>query len=218
MCPVSPVVVAIYGGKGGIGKTTTASNLAWLFGRDGHRTLAVDANVDQLSMQVIYDQLKGDPSYDLTIEENPALLSRIKEVSYDRVVIDCPPSAREADAAIRVADHIVVPYVPKFLETRAIMKTVSEALAGRPYKVLFVAVEHSMRSRAGLARESLAGFGVPVYQTVIRKYIVHEKAQANGVPVFLPECASLDPFAPVAAADYLDFYKELLAELDGGKN
>jgi chromosome partitioning protein len=215
---MSPAVVAVYGGKGGIGKTTTASNIAWLFGRDGHRTLAVDANVDQLSMQVIYDQLKGDPVYDLAIEENPALLSRIKAAPYDRVVIDCPPSAREAAAAFAVADHVVVPYVPKFLETRAIMKTVSESLAGRPYKVLFVAVEHSMRTRAGLARESLAGFGVPVYTAVIRKYVVHEKAQANGVPVFLPECASLDQFAPHAAQDYLDFYKELLAELDGSKH
>jgi cellulose biosynthesis protein BcsQ len=215
---VSPVVVAVFGGKGGIGKTTTTSNIAWLFGRDGHRTLAIDGNVDQLSMQVIYDQLKGDAPYDLTIEERPELLSRVKSVSYDRVVIDCPPSAREASPALAAADHIVVPYVPKFLETRAIVRTCHEVLAGHRFKVLFVAVEHSMRTRAGLARESLAGFGIPVYKTVVRKYVVHEKAQANGVPVFLPECAELDEYAPEAARDYLDFYKELLAELDGSKN
>jgi chromosome partitioning protein len=214
---VSPVVVAVYGGKGGIGKTTTASNLAYLFGRDGHRTLAVDANVDQLSMQVIYDQFQGDPPYDLTIEERPELLSRVRSVPYDRVVIDCPPSKREAQGALEEADRIVVPYVPKFLETRAIVKTCHEVLRGRPYKVLFVAVEHSRKPAADRARESLAGVGIAVYRTMIRKYVAHEKAQANGVPVFLDEAAELDRLAPEAAADYLSFYKELLAELPGGK-
>jgi chromosome partitioning protein len=214
---VSPVVVAVYGGKGGIGKTTTASNLAYLFGRDGHRTLAVDANIDQLSMQVIYDQFQGDPPYDLTIEERPELLSKIRAVAYDRVVIDCPPSAREAAAAIAAADRIVVPYVPKFLETRAIVKTCHDSLAGRPYRVLFVAVEHSRRNAARGARESLVGVGIAVYRTMVRKYVVHEKAQANGVPVFLPEAAELDDMAPEAAKDYEAFYKELLAELEGGE-
>ena len=212
---MTPEVVAVYGGKGGIGKTTTASNVAYLFGRDGHRTLAVDANIDQLSMQVIYDQFQGDPPYDLTIEERPELLSRIRNVPYDRVVIDCPPSAREARAAIEAADRIVVPYVPRFLETRAIVKTCREALTGRPYRVLFVAVEHSRKNAAVGARESLVGVGIPVYRTMIRKYVAHETAQSNGVPVFLPEAADLNKYAPEAAKDYEAFYKELLAELGG---
>ena len=212
---MSPEVVCVYGGKGGIGKTTTASNLAYLFGRDGHRTLAVDANIDQLSMQVIYDQFQTDPPYDLTVEERPELLARIRGVAYDRVVIDCPPSVREARAAIEAADRIVVPYVPKFLETRAIVKTCKENLAGRPYRVLFVAVEHSRMQAAARARESLAGVGIPVYRTMIRKYVAHETAQANGVAVFDPEAANLNRYAPAAADDYEAFYKELLAELGG---
>jgi chromosome partitioning protein len=219
---VSPAVIAVFGGKGGIGKTTTASNLAYLFGRDGHRTLAVDANVDQLSMQVIYDRSQGDPPYDLTIEERPELLSRIQSVKYDRVVIDCPPSRREAQGALEAADRIVVPYVPKFLETRAIVKTCHEVLSGRPYRVLFVAVPAARKGAPGRkpraadhARESLIGVGIPVYSTMIRNYVAHETAQASGVPVFLPEAADLDKHAPDAAEDYEAFYKELLAELGG---
>jgi chromosome partitioning protein len=214
---MSPVVVAVYGGKGGIGKTTTATNLAWLFGKDGHKTLAVDANVDQPSALEIYEMLKGDPPYELTVEEKPELLGGIKRVSYDRVVIDCPPSPREARAAIDAADIVVVPYVPKFLETKAIMRTLSGTLSGRPYRVLFVAVQHAMRTRADLARESLAGFSVPMFATTVRHYIAHEKAQANGLPVFLPEAASLDPKVPDAAEDYRQVYAELVTQIGGAR-
>jgi chromosome partitioning protein len=212
---MSPAVVVVFGGKGGIGKTTTATNLAYLSGADGRRTLMVDANADQPSAQLIYDTMKADAPYDLAVEEKPELLGEIKRVRYDRVIIDCPPSPREARAAIEAADLVIVPYVPKFLETQAIMRTIRGALDGRPYRVLFVAVAHSMRSRAAFAREALAGFAVPMFGTDVRHYTAHEKAQANGIAVFDPAAADLDANTPKAADDYQRVYAEMLAVLNG---
>jgi chromosome partitioning protein len=212
---MSPDVVVVFGGKGGIGKTTTATNLAYLSGAEGRRTLMVDANADQPSAQLIYNTMKVDAPYDLAVEENPELLGEIKRVRYDRVIVDCPPSPREARAAIDAADLVIVPYVPKFLETQAIMRTIRGALDGRPYRVLFVAVTHAMRSRAALAREALAGFDVPMFGTDVRHYTVHEKAQANGVAIFDPAAADLDVKAAVAASDYQKVYAEMAVVMNG---
>jgi chromosome partitioning protein len=217
---MSPIVIAVFGGKGGIGKTTSTLNFAWQFGADGHRTLLVDANVDQPSAHDIYQGLKDDPPYDLTMEEDPALLSRIKSAPYDRVVIDCPPSPREAQPGLDAADYVVVPFVPKFLETKAIARTIKNTLDGRPYRVLFVAVTNHMNGRQGRAaqtRETLAGFNVPLFEAVVRHYAAHEKSQANGIPLFLPEAAGLDDNMEKAASDYRAAYKELLGYLPGGK-
>lgn len=209
-----PHVLVLYGGKGGIGKTTTAVSLAYLLGRDQGKTLLVDANADQPSAQLIYDTLTVDAPYDITVEEQPDLLGRLKAVNYGYVVIDCPPSPREAAAAFAVADLVIVPYVPRWLETQAIMRTIRDALDGRPYRVLLTAVEHSMKSRARITREALSGFGVPLFDTQVRRYVAHEQAQSNGVPIFEPEAATRFDHADRAAADYVSARDEVLTLLD----
>jgi len=214
---MSPTVIAIYGGKGGIGKTTTALNFAYLFGADGHRTLLVDANVDQPSARDTFEDMKDDPPYDLTVEENPELLGRIKSAPFDRVVIDCPPSPREAQPAFDAADYIVVPFVPKYMETKAIARTIKDTLDKRRYRLLFVAVTNGMKGRSDQSRETLAGFSVPMFRTIIRHYVAHEKSQSNGLPPFLPDALGLDPHMKDAAEDYGNAYGELLGYLEGGR-
>jgi septum site-determining protein MinD len=48
-------MLAIVGGKGGCGKTTTALGIARAFGRTGQRTLAVDADCDMPNLHVVAD-------------------------------------------------------------------------------------------------------------------------------------------------------------------
>ncbi len=55
--------------------------------------------------------------------------SEIRRISadYEYVVIDCPPSiSAPMIAAIRVADHVVVPYVPDHLAMNGVTRVVSE--------------------------------------------------------------------------------------------
>jgi chromosome partitioning protein len=42
--PNAPAVIAVFNMKGGVGKSTVSSNLAWKFAEYGYRTLAVDAD------------------------------------------------------------------------------------------------------------------------------------------------------------------------------
>jgi chromosome partitioning protein len=208
-----PQIVAIYGGKGGIGKTTTATSFASLSGLDDVHTLLVDANADQPSAQVIHqtaERAGTAPPYDLAVERNPRVIAAVAYAGYQRVFIDCPPSPAEAAAALQSADFIVVPFVPRFLETRAITRTVQTTLAGFAFRVLFVAVTHAARSRAAAVREAFSGLNVPVFDAQVRAYTAHERVQARGVSLFGPEAPGLDVNAERAAGDYRAAYRELL--------
>jgi chromosome partitioning protein len=212
---MNPRIVAIYAGKGGVAKTTTAVNLSWQLGAGAHKTLLIDANADQQSARVVYDAIGGDVPYELAVEDKPELLRHVKQLQYDYIVIDCPPSPREARAAIDGADLVIVPYVPKFLETRAITDTIRLHLTGRPYRVLPVSVSHPMRRRAHEARAMLAAFQIPTFATDVRHYFVYERSQALGVPLFADDAAKLGDHAADAADDYRAVYTEMLSVLDG---
>src|SRR5699024_8813097 len=116
-----PRIIAVYSGKGGIGKTTTASCLAWKFGNPTapERTVLIDANARQRSATVVYEQLQVDATYAVATEEDPRKLAYARDLDADWVIIDCPPSDLEAAAALDVADLIVVPYVARWLEDEA---------------------------------------------------------------------------------------------------
>ena len=51
--PVAPTVIAVTSGKGGVGKTNISVNLAIALGRQGLRTLAVDADLGLANMDII---------------------------------------------------------------------------------------------------------------------------------------------------------------------
>jgi len=204
-----PRIIAVFGGKGGIGKTTTASCLAWLFGRDQGETLLVDANADQPSATEIYEQLQTDATYTLTTEKDPAKLGRLTGVPFEWVVVDCPPSPTEAAAALDAADIVLVPFQPRWLETRAIMRTL-RALATRPYRVLFVAIAHNKKGVARASREALTGLEIPLFTTEVRRYDAHEFSQGSGWPVFTPEARQRITHADRCDVDYTAVRDELL--------
>src|SRR5699024_6169654 len=110
-----PRIIAVYSGKGGIGKTTTASCLAWKFGNPTapERTVLIDANARQRSATVVYEQLQVDATYAVATEEDPRKLAYARDLDADWVIIDCPPSDLEAAAALDVAARTGGPTAPR---------------------------------------------------------------------------------------------------------
>lgn len=216
-----PTVVCVYAGKGGIGKTSIASILAYLLGRDNGRTLLIDANREQPSASVLFQKLTYDAPYTLTVEDKPENLKRVRSLDFDYVVIDCPPSRTEAAGALDEADMVIVPFVSSFLETRAVMQTAREVFglggttSDRKYAILFVLVDRSQRTEAEHARAALDGVGAPMFVTEVRRYKAVSKAQRAGVPIVEPEAAERWDKADEAARDACAVRDELLTMLPG---
>ncbi len=52
-------VIVITSGKGGVGKTTTTSNLSVALARGGHRVVAVDADIGLRNLDVVMGSRTG---------------------------------------------------------------------------------------------------------------------------------------------------------------
>ncbi|KOV09630.1 hypothetical protein ADK60_40395 [Streptomyces sp. XY431] len=183
-----PVIIAVFGGKGGIGKSTLAFLIAWLLGQVG-RTLLVDA--DELQKEggttELYDGLEVDAAFDLAGEEDPEKLAGLRSIrGYRFIVVDnAPHRDRKKLAASCAGDLIVVPLTLDPLEAKAIMNSLREIVipSGRPYRVVISRVDANRKAKARRTYESLRVVGLPVFKTQMRELVAHQDAGQLGIPV-----------------------------------
>lgn len=214
-----PFVVTLHGGKGGIGKTTLAEHLAGGFA-EVDTTLLVDADGGQRSAKANYDRYHVKVPFDVAVETDPNLLGNLRKVLYRYVVIDGPPSAAEAKAAVAAADLVIVPMVPRVMDIAAVMLTIKEVIGeGQAYCVVLTRVANNMgTSRVNAVLSALAGNRIPVLQTIVREYMgAHELARTRGLPITHPDVITLSQGdatkerAERAAGDLRGVVKEILA-------
>lgn len=248
-----PRILSVANQKGGVGKTTTAVNLATALSAIGQKVLLVDLDpqgnastglgIKRAGLRTsTYDVIFGDASVEETIKKTkvPGLdvlpssihLSgaeielvtarrreyRLQEslrvpLSYDYVIIDCPPSLSLLTLnALVASDSIVVPLQCEFY-----------ALEGLSHLVKTIErVQKSFNSRLDIhgvvltmfdKRNNLSGmvaqdvrkyFGDKVYKTVIPRNVRLSEAPSYGLPAIV-----YDMNCPGAKA-YIGLAKEVI--------
>lgn len=181
-----PRIIVILNGKGGVGKTTTAVNLAATFA-EREQVLLVDADI-QGSASWWFGRSQNRMNFDLSQETDPKLLGHLREITgYDLVVVDTPPALRsEALAAVvAIADYLVLPTPCAPMDLAVLIETVRETVipVGTPHRVLLTKVDMRSLGEALEAQNTLKQLGIPACKAFIRVYKAHERSALEGVAI-----------------------------------
>lgn len=205
------MIIVVANQKGGVGKTTTTLTLAHLLSLEGEDVAVVDLDAPGPNRAAGASAAErrakaiGIPAY--TIDTLPDELPRY-------VLIDCPPDAANEDlqAALGLADFVVVPTSPSIDELEVAMAFASRLLADRPYRLLLTRVYHS-GSEAATTRKWLRDQGFGVMDAEVTDYRAYKDAALRDTTV-----AGLETYAARRARrDYLDALHEIRRTQRGSK-
>jgi len=209
-----PFVIPVWGGKGGINKTTIAWNLAYMLGQVGP-TLLVNADKKQTgggATQLCKACTQATIPFELTETDDVAELRSLRQLRQFRYVVTDSAPHREVPKlrAASKGDLAIVPYPPRKLDSEGILSSISQHLQpyGANYRILLTYVEHNQLSRAKHIKDALRDIGQPTFNAWLRRYTAYE--MLTGMPVLRNED---DPKAEKASSDLYAFGDEVLRVL-----
>lgn len=143
------MIIGIINAKGGVGKTTSSIYLGCAFAADGKNVTVID--LDKQGSASRWADLAteaGDPlPFPVEVSNFGRLTQTIKRAGQDAVVIlDTPPGDTQSiDAAIQVADFIIVPTQTSMIEVDRVWETLP-TLDHLPHGVLITSARLGTKS------------------------------------------------------------------------
>jgi len=189
---VNTMIIAILNEKGGVGKTTLATNLARAFQAEGKKVLLVDSD-PQGSLRDWLAAAGEQSDYPAMIAmDKPAMIKDLKSLAsqYDCVFVDgCPKSMGMIAATVTVADMVIIPVQPSGLDLWAansvvdLIKQRQEIAEGKPKAAFVISRQISHTKLATESRAALQELGFPIFQSYTSQRIAYASAASNGKTV-----------------------------------
>ena len=207
-------IVAVANSKGGVGKSTLATNLAVEGAAAGHQVLLVDTDPQASSTVFAATRDEARPAFRVIQMSQPILHREIPKLSapYDIVVIDT--GARETKtfrSALAASDFVLVPVTPSAYDIWAsedVFSVIDELSTTRELKTRVVL--NQVVSRTKVVREALEALGemiadqdAKVLETRIHSRVAWKMASSEGLAV-----TEYQPKGP-AAAELRALWQEL---------
>ena len=186
-----PSVIAVLNQKGGSGKTTIATNLAFSLKQAGRKVLLIDSDPQGSARD--WNEANGGallPVVGLDRETLPSDLKAIQD-GYEFVVIDgAPQIARLAAAAVKAADVVLIPVQPSPYDIWAaadlveLIQARQEITEGKPAAAFVISRVIKNTKLSGEVSEALEGYELPVLQNFTTQRVVYPTTASTGGTVF----------------------------------
>ncbi len=247
--PAVKTVVAIVNQKGGVGKSTTAINLAAYLAEKGEKVLVVDMDPQGNATSGLGVEPGSGCMYDVLLEGRPLeevagatrieglhvapatinlvgaevelvsslarefklkrALEKLPEDSYDRILLDCPPSLDLLTLnALTAADEVLIPIQCEYYALEGLtqlmqsIRMVREELNPglRVGGVLLTMYDPRTNLARQVAEEVRSFFGDRVFRTIVPRNVRLSEAPSFGLPVALyaPRSTGAEAYEAVA--------------------
>ncbi|TXN15071.1 AAA family ATPase [Methylobacterium sp. WL122] len=184
------MIIGVLNQKGGVGKTTVATNLAAVCAKAGNRVLLVDADPQGSSM-AWSSAREGEPLFPVISMAKPTLHKDLPELAsdYDVVIIDGAPRVNDLGrAAILASDIVLIPVQPSPYDVWASADTVQLIKEAQQYKenlkAVFVINRRIVNTAIGRdVVSALEQFDFPVLTAGFSQRVIYAESAMQGLSV-----------------------------------
>jgi len=183
------MIISFVNQKGGVGKTTSAINIAASLKRKNYRVGFIDADPQGSATQ--WHAVENNNAFEVLHHPEPVSKSEIEALSqnYDYLVIDAPPADGDISKSIlAVTDLSIIPLSPSSLDLwscKGTLDMIDSARIENPDLDAKLLINRKIPgTRVGReARDSMAIFNMDILDTELCQRVAYIDAMTSGVSV-----------------------------------